>query len=50
MYGSSVVRKSFLKPTCPLARKPLSFAQLLNYASRIMANTLASIKPIVIPL
>jgi len=50
MYRLFVVRKSFLKPAYPLARKPLSSAQLLNHASRIMANTLTNIRPIVIPL
>jgi hypothetical protein len=40
----------FPKTACPLARKPFSSAQLLNRASRIMVNTLASTGPIVIPL
>jgi hypothetical protein len=44
------VQKFFLKPACPLARRPLSFAHLLNRASRIMANTLTSTRPNVIPL
>ncbi len=46
----SVVWKSFLKPACPLACRPLSSTQLLNRASRIMANTLANTGPTVIPL
>jgi hypothetical protein len=50
MYRLSVVRRSFLKPACPLARRPFSSAQLFNYAFRIMANTLASTRPIMIPL
>jgi hypothetical protein len=50
MYKLSVVRKSFLKPAYPLARRPLYSAQLLNRASRILANTLTNTGPTVIPL
>jgi hypothetical protein len=49
MYRLFVVWRSFLKPTCPLARRPLSSAQLFNRAYKIMENTLASTGPIVIP-
>jgi hypothetical protein len=50
MYKLFVVQKSFLKPAYPLACRPLSYALLLNRASKIMANTLVSTRPTMIPL
>ncbi|DBA84031.1 TPA: hypothetical protein ACH3X1_016797 [Trebouxia sp. C0004] len=46
----SVVRKSFLKPACPLALTACSSAQDAIFCSSIIANSLATTEPTVMPL